>query len=66
MRERSSSFKTLLWEYNRNRMQPGAKPAPDSPFGRFQSFMTKLVQVPKAELDRKLAQEQKRKDKKKK
>jgi hypothetical protein len=49
-------------------MQPGAKPAPapDSPFGRFQSFMTKLVQVPKAELDRKLAQEQKRKDKKKK
>jgi hypothetical protein len=49
-------------------MQPGAKPAPapDSPFGRFQSFMTKLVHVPKADLDRKLAQEQKRKAKKKK
>jgi hypothetical protein len=47
-------------------MQPGAKPAPDSPFAKFQSFMSKLVQVPKAELDRKLAAEQKRKAKKKK
>jgi hypothetical protein len=42
------------------------KPSPDSPFGRFQAFMSKLVQVPKAELDRKLAQERKRKAKKKK
>jgi hypothetical protein len=47
-------------------MQPGAKPAPDFPFGRFQSFMAKLIQVPKAELDRKLAQEQNCKAKKKK
>jgi hypothetical protein len=47
-------------------MQPGAKPAPDSPFAKFQSFMTKLAQVPKAELDRKLALEQRRKEKKKK
>jgi hypothetical protein len=47
-------------------MQPGAKPAPYSPFGRFQSFMTALVQVPKKEMDRKLAQEQKLKAKKKK
>jgi hypothetical protein len=47
-------------------MQPGAKPAPDSPFGRFQAFMTKLVQVPRTELDRKLAQEERRKAKKKK
>jgi len=46
-------------------MQPGAKPAPDSPFAKFQSFMTKLVQVPKKELDRKLAAEEKRKTKKK-
>jgi hypothetical protein len=41
------------------------KPSPDSPFGKFQVFMSKLVQVPKAELDRKLMQEQKRKVKKK-
>jgi len=38
-----------------------AQPPPDSPFGKFQVFMRKLVQVPKAELDRKLAEEQKRK-----
>jgi hypothetical protein len=47
-------------------MQPAKKPAPDSPFGQFQAFMTKLIQVPKAELDRKLAQERKQKAKKKK
>jgi hypothetical protein len=41
------------------------KPSPDSPFGKFQAFMSKLVQVPKAELDRKLAREQKRKTAKK-
>jgi hypothetical protein len=46
-------------------MQPGAKPTPDSPLGRFQSFMTKLVQIPKKELDQKLAQEQKHKTTKK-
>jgi hypothetical protein len=37
------------------------KPSPDSPFGKFQVFMSKLVQVPKAELNRKLAQEQRNK-----
>jgi hypothetical protein len=42
-----------------------AQPPPDSPFGKFQVFMRKLVQVPKTELDRKLAEEQKRKAKKK-
>jgi hypothetical protein len=42
-----------------------AQPPPSSPFGRFQVFMRKLVQVPKAELDRKLAKEQQRKSKKK-
>jgi hypothetical protein len=47
-------------------MQPSKKPAPDSPFGQFQAFMTKLIQVPKAELDRKLADERKKKTKKKK
>ena len=40
------------------------QPPPDSPFGKFQVFMRMLVQVPKAELDRKLAQEQKRKTRK--
>lgn len=34
-----------------------AQPPPDSPFGRFQVFMRKLVQIPKAELDRTLEQE---------
>lgn len=43
-----------------------SQPSPDSPFGKFQVFMRKLVQVPKEELDRKLAQEQKRKAKTKK
>jgi hypothetical protein len=47
-------------------MATSPKPSPESPFGKFQAFMSKLVQVPKAELDRKLAQEQKRKARKKK
>jgi len=40
-----------------------AQPPPDSPFGKFQAFMSKLVQVPKKEVDRKLAREHKRKTK---
>jgi len=44
-------------------MATSPKPAPDSPFGRFQTFMSKLVQVPKAELDRKLAKERRLKPK---
>jgi hypothetical protein len=47
-------------------MQPASKPDPNSPFGRFQTFMKHPIQVPKAELNRKLAQEQNRKAKKKK
>lgn len=46
-------------------MATSPKPSPDSPFGRFQAFMSKLVKVPKVELDRKLAQERKLKAKKK-
>jgi hypothetical protein len=46
-------------------MQPSRKPASqpphDSQFSKFQAFMKKLVQVPKAELDEKLAQERKHK-----
>jgi hypothetical protein len=42
-----------------------SQPPPDSPFGKFQVFMRKLVQIPKAELDRKLAEEQRQKAAKK-
>jgi hypothetical protein len=46
-------------------MATAPKPSPDSQFSKFQAFMSKLVQVPKAELNRKIAQEQKRKPKEK-
>jgi len=43
-----------------------SQPPPDSPFGKFEVFMRKLMQVPKAELDRKLAKEKRRKTRKRK
>jgi hypothetical protein len=50
-------------------MQPARKPAsqppPDSQFAKFQAFMKKLVQVPKAELDEKLEEETRLKPKNK-
>jgi hypothetical protein len=38
-------------------MQPKNEPPPDSPFGKFQTFMKALVRVPKKELDAKLDKE---------
>jgi hypothetical protein len=46
-------------------MATAPKPSHDSQFAKFQAFMKKLVQVPKAELDEKLAEEKQREPTKK-